>query len=256
MSKAVLVLISVLLTWIAGFVDAVGFMTLGHIYTANMSGNSIAVGIQTFEHNWPEALIRLWPVLTYVAGLLLCRVLLEIGARRRIRRIATLTLALEIVLLGLVCFGSAQPSATTLPAAVSIGFLAVAMGIQNGTLTHFSFVTVHTGFVTGTLVKLAEELARYIAWFWDATAGRRRTLDVLRSSSRQESFRRTLLLAVLWVAYVLGALSGAFGNSLASIQALTVPIASLAAVICLDLRWPLAVREEEAQIKGAPGEAS
>jgi oxalate decarboxylase len=255
MSKPVLILVSMLLTWAAGFVDAVGFLALGHIYTANMSGNSIAVGIQTFNRNWPEALIRFWPVAAYVAGLLFCRVLLEFGARRRIRRIATVTLALEILLLALVCFGRAHAVATTLPAAVSIGFLAVAMGIQNGTLTHFSFVTVHTGFVTGTLVKLAEELARYIGWVWDATGGRHARLrDVMRLSTHQESFGRSVLLAVLWIAYVLGALGGAFGNSLASLRALAVPAVGLAAVICLDLRSPLAVKEEQAQIEGPPSQ--
>ncbi|MBV9760400.1 MAG: DUF1275 family protein [Acidobacteriaceae bacterium] len=35
-----------IITWLAGYVDAVGFLSLSHIYTANMSGNSVAVGIQ------------------------------------------------------------------------------------------------------------------------------------------------------------------------------------------------------------------
>lgn len=251
MAKTVFIVVPVLLTWVAGYVDAVGFISLGQIYTANMSGNSIAVGIQTVARDWPEALIRFWPVLTYVAGLLFCRLLLQFGARRHIRRIATVTLALEIGLLILVCFGQSQPAATTLPAVTYIGLLAIAMGIQNGTLTHFSFVTVHTGFVTGTLVKMAEEFARYLTWLWDSTrGGRRHVLRVLRASRRQQSFQRTALLAALWVAYVLGALSGAFGSSLSSVRALTVPIVSLFVVICCDLQWPLAVREEEAQTKG------
>jgi uncharacterized membrane protein YoaK (UPF0700 family) len=251
MSKPVLILVSVLLTWIAGFVDAIGFIALGHVYTANMSGNSIAVGIQTFDRDWPEAAIRLWPVVAYVAGLLVCRVLLELGARRRIRRIATVTLALEIVLLVLVCFATPQPAAVTLPAAVSIGILAVAMGIQNGTLTHFSFVTVHTGFVTGTLVKMAEELARFIAWLWQVTnAGGLRWRGLLRASLHEGSFKRSVLLAVLWIAYVLGALSGAFANSFASLRSLVVPVLSLLWVIVLDLRTPLAVKEEQAQVEG------
>jgi uncharacterized membrane protein YoaK (UPF0700 family) len=245
----VLILISLLLTWIAGFVDAVGFLALGHIYTANMSGNSIAVGIQTINRNWLEALVRLWPVITYVIGLLLCRVLLELGARRQIRRMATFTLALEILLLSLVCFARPQGAAVTLPAVFSIGLLAVAMGIQNGTLTHFSFVTVHTGFVTGTLVKMAEELARYMAWLWDETS-RRRWRSALRSSRHEESFQRSVLLAGLWMTYVAGALSGAVGNHLASLRSLAVPVASLVLVIALDLHSPLALKEEQAQLEG------
>jgi uncharacterized membrane protein YoaK (UPF0700 family) len=252
MSNTALILVSILLTWIAGFVDAVGFIALGRVYTANMSGNSIAVGIHMFRHDWAEALMRFWPVLTYVGGLLFCRLLLEISARRRFRRVATATLSLEIFLLAWVCFGNPTSPVATAPAALYIGLLAVAMGIQNGTLTHFNFVTVHTGFVTGTLVKMVEELVRYIAWLWDATdGGRRRILRELRSSSRQKSFERTVLLAVIWVAYVAGALSDAFGNSLSGVRALIIPISSLALVICLDLRRPLAECEEQAQHEGA-----
>lgn len=257
MSKAAFVLISILLTWIAGFVDAVGFIALGHIYTANMSGNSIAVGIQAFARNWPEMLIRLWPVAAYVAGLLLCRLLLEFGARERVRRIATFTLALEILLLVLVTLGRAQRSATSVPAAAEIGLLALAMGIQNGTLTHFSLFTVHTGFVTGTLVKMAEEFARYAAWLWDKTIrAHERLRDVIRQSPRQQSLQRTISLVLLWIAYVLGAFSGALGMNRASIQSLWVPIVSLFLLICLDSWRPLAVREEEAQVKGSGNVAS
>jgi uncharacterized membrane protein YoaK (UPF0700 family) len=59
-----------------------------------------------------------------------------------------------------------------------------------------------------------------------------------------------VLLAGLWLAYVVGALSGAFGNHLANLRSLAVPVASLAVVIALDLRSPLAVKEEQAQIEG------
>ena len=39
------------LTWIAGFVDAVGFLALVQIYTANMSGNSVAIGIRLWNQD-------------------------------------------------------------------------------------------------------------------------------------------------------------------------------------------------------------
>jgi uncharacterized membrane protein YoaK (UPF0700 family) len=65
----------VLLAVVAGFVDAVGFITLGHIYTANMSGNSVGVGIELGSRHWPETLRTMWPVLAYVIGRLFCRLL-------------------------------------------------------------------------------------------------------------------------------------------------------------------------------------
>ncbi|MGE3809415.1 MAG: DUF1275 family protein, partial [Gemmataceae bacterium] len=36
---------TLLLTWSAGIVDGVGFLILFHMFTAHMSGNSIAMGV-------------------------------------------------------------------------------------------------------------------------------------------------------------------------------------------------------------------
>lgn len=58
--------VALALTWIAGVVDAIGFLSFAQIYTANMSGNSVAFGIALAEQNWPKAFLRFWPVLLYV----------------------------------------------------------------------------------------------------------------------------------------------------------------------------------------------
>jgi len=237
-------LLAAFLTWIAGFVDAVGYISLRKIYTANMSGNSVAVGIEWASRNWPELAWRLWPVVTYVAGLLFCRILLEIGARERIRSIASITLAFEIALLLPVVLAH-------LPAAsLAVGLLAVAMGIQNGTLTHFSSLTLHTGFVTGTLVKFAEEFTKYLTWAFDRI---RRPREPLRNfaaqSLKQQPLKIALFLAFIWFAYVIGAVCGALGDYAAKLNALVVPVAGLAGLVLIDLRWPLAIREEQDQAK-------
>src|SRR5579884_1368140 len=91
--------ISALLTWIAGYVDAVGWLTYRHIYTANMSGNSVGIGTSAALAHWPETALRAWPVLLYVAGVLACRIFIEAAARRAIRRIAWLMFGIEIALL-------------------------------------------------------------------------------------------------------------------------------------------------------------
>jgi uncharacterized membrane protein YoaK (UPF0700 family) len=247
MHRRVPLLLAVFLTWMAGFVDAVGYISLGHIYTANMSGNSVAIGIHAVSGEWAEALRRLWPVVAYFGGLLFCRLLITYGAQRRIRRIATPALLCEIGLLLPVCLTSLNGSTAALPVAC-VGLLAIAMGIQNAALTHFSTLTVHTGFVTGTLVKCAEYMAKYLAWVWDQIGKNRHSVSaVIRRSNREATFRMTVWLTVIWAAYVLGACCGALGDHLFRLRSLVVPIVCLAGVSALDLKHPLAVREEQEQ---------
>jgi uncharacterized membrane protein YoaK (UPF0700 family) len=241
--------VAIALTCIAGFVDAVGYINLGRIYTANMSGNSVGVGIELSSRNWIEMLRRAWPVLAYVVGLLFCRILLHVGAIRGIRRMASAAFSCEIVLLILVCSNSlfGHYLSWALPFAY-IGLMAVAMGIQNAALTHFSSLTLHTGFVTGTLVKFAEQLAKYLVWLAGAVGRERGSLKGLLDGSRkQQSFQVAAFLAIIWTTYVIGALGGALGTHRFGLRWLIPAILSLAALIGVDLTHPLAVRDEQEQ---------
>jgi len=242
-------LLAVFITWMAGFVDAVGYLSLGHIYTANMSGNSIAVGIHAASRQWGELLQRIWPVATYFIGLLFCRLLIAYGARKQIRRIATPALLFEIGLLLPVCFVAVPAKGTAAElSAVYVGLLAVAMGIQNAALTHFSTLTVHTGFVTGTLLKCAETTAKYLTWLSDQVRRRDQPLHALiRRSVREEAFQNSLWLGLVWIGYVIGACSGALGDGIFRLRSLWVPIGCLLSIAALDLRRPLAGREEQEQ---------
>lgn len=239
-------LLAAFLTWMAGFVDAVGYLSLGQIYTANMSGNSVAIGIHAVSGEWTETLRRVLPVAAYFAGLLYCRLLIAYGALRHIRRIAALTLLCEIALLLPVCL-TGNPAVPEL-SWTFIGLLAGAMGVQNATLTHFSNLTVHTGFVTGTLVKCAEHVARYFTWLWDQIAHKKRPVgEVIARSRKQKAFSSGAWLAMIWLAYVIGACFGAFGQHLYKLRSLVVPILGLMCVGAMDLHQPLAIREEREQ---------
>lgn len=241
-------LLAAFLTWMAGFVDAVGYLSLGRIYTANMSGNSVAIGIHAVSGEWFEALRRLLPVAAYFAGLLYCRLLIAYGAMRHIRRIATLTLLCEVALLLPVCLNS-TPAAVAL-SWTFIGLLAGAMGLQNATLTHFSNLTVHTGFVTGTLVKCAEHMAGYLNWAWDQIWNKKRSpFELLARSDERKALSKGGWLALIWLAYVVGACVGAFDQHAHKLRSLLVPIIGLLCVALVDLYRPLALREEREQQK-------
>jgi uncharacterized membrane protein YoaK (UPF0700 family) len=239
------------LTWIAGFVDAVGYLALGHIYTANMSGNSVAIGIHLVSQEWAQTLRRSLPVFGYVAGVLFCRILIEFGARKRIRPIASIAWLFEIALLIPVCAVNFRNGESwTFQSLISIALLALGMGIQNATLTHFSSLTLNTGFVTGTLVKFAEQATKYLTWIYDRVSSRETPpAKALVESFRQNAFRVTLWLAFMWIAYIAGACCGAVSEYTFTLKGLWAPIGGLAVLIAIDLRRPLGLEEERLQEK-------
>lgn len=232
--------IAALLTWVAGFVDAVGFISLGRIYTANMSGNSVSIGIQISGQDWFEMFRRLWPVIVYVLGLLLCRILLECGARQRIRSVGSIVFVCEIVLLAPVCIAGAMPggAAPDLQFAF-VALLALAMGAQNGALTRFSSLTLHTGFVTGTLLKFAEQFAKYLMQVFDRLRG--------KESPDKKPLRVSAWLLGIYLAYVTGAACGGFTHHVWKLRAFIVPIGCFVLLIAVDLWRPLAVQDQERQ---------
>lgn len=241
--------VAALLTWIAGFVDAVGFLALGQIYTANMSGNSVSLGIHLSRVDWQAAAGRAWPVGAYLAGLLFSRLLIQFGARREIRNIASLAIVCELALLAPVWMGRPpfpqSPSHYSIP---YVGLLAASMGIQNAALTRFSLLTLHTGFVTGTLVKLAEEFAKYLTWLWDNLGARTQTIArVMRDSFHQKAFHVSVWLGAIWVTYVVGAVGGALATAQSGLKSLAVPIVLLCIVIAVDVYRPLGLRDEQVQ---------
>jgi uncharacterized membrane protein YoaK (UPF0700 family) len=241
-------LVAAFLTWIAGFVDAVGYISLGRIYTANMSGNSVAIGIQISGQNWFDMFRRIWPVITYVVGLLLCRILLEFGARERIRSLASVVFFCEIVLLTPVCLIGAMPHGASPDLQFAfVGLLALAMGAQNGTLTRFSSLTVHTGFVTGTLLRFAEQFSKYLVQLFDHIRGGGGFGKALRASGKEKPFHVSAWLLAIYLAYVIGAACGGFSHYALRLRALVVPIGCFLFLIALDLRRPLAVQDERQQ---------
>lgn len=232
---------AVLLAWIAGFVDAVGFISLGRIYTANMSGNSVSLGIEISGQNWLAMFRRFWPVAIFVGGLLLCRILLEIGARQRIRSVASIAFAFEIALLAPACVFGAMPGGAAPGLQFTfIALLALAMSAQNGTLTRFGPLSAHTGFVTGNLLKFTEHFAKYVAQLFDRLRGK-------DTPGEDHPLRTSAWLLGIYFAYVGGAVCGGFTHYALKLRALVVPIACLFVLIALDLKRPLAIPDEERQ---------
>lgn len=236
------------LAWAAGGVDAVGYLTLFHLFTAHMSGNSAAMGAEVGRGAWTEGFRRLFPIPVFVAGVALGAVVTETGLRRKAVRPLLPTLGLEVALLaGFLFWGHALQGQRELhapagPAYYGLAALpALAMGVQNAALRRVGKVNVRTTYVTGMLTNFTETAVEVGYWLRDRTKGRgrRRLLLALRVAPRRPAARRISLFGGIWAVYVVGALLGGALQGRWGFWALLPPLAGLLGLIVADLRAPL-----------------
>ncbi len=75
-----------LLAFIGGWVDAYGYLVLVQLFTAHMSGNSIAMTVYAGKADWARAFHRAFPIPLFVLGIFLGgttnRVLSRVGCAR------------------------------------------------------------------------------------------------------------------------------------------------------------------------------
>lgn len=73
------ILCCMLLCLACGIVDAVGYLLHG-IFAANMTGNTVLLGISLAQMQWAGALGRAFPLLIFFVGAMLARLLLVLTA--------------------------------------------------------------------------------------------------------------------------------------------------------------------------------
>jgi uncharacterized membrane protein YoaK (UPF0700 family) len=246
--------IALSLTIVGGFVDAVGSIALFQVFTANMSGNSVHVGMFLGSLDLVDLARPVCAIVAYVLGVVITRIVMELAARSDFQRIASFTMAAEALLL--LLFARATP-AMHLGTIVDlrspayfllVALLAFAMGVQTGTLTHIGLLTVYTTFVTGTLTKFSESLVRALFWLWDEiTAGSVSGSGLVRRATKQTDVRDTVFLASVWTCYVAGAVIGTVIKSHWELRALYLPVGVLLVFIVIDMVRPFGIQEERHQ---------
>jgi uncharacterized membrane protein YoaK (UPF0700 family) len=204
-------LLGLLLTACAGFIDAIGFIELGGYYTSFMSGNTTQLGTGAIRGDL--VLLPLGLVAMFFFGSLAGSLL----ALRSNRWGPSLVLALVIasigVTLGMMLAGVPPDSAMLI--------LAAGAGAQNATLPHNGGARLGTTFVSGTLFTAGQDLAGALA----GTLPKWRWLQQLQ----------------VWAALLLGALSGSWFYGSAGIWVILVPAAIyLAMLIGFGIRSPTA----------------
>jgi len=193
------------LTVVSGLVDAVSYLGLGHVFTANMTGNVVILGFAAAGapgFSIPASLASLGSFL--VGAACAGRLTLHIESRRRWLLAA---MAIEGVLAG----GAAAVASSTStigsgwPRYGVIVLMAFAMGVRNSTIRRLAVPDVTTTVLTMTLTGLAAD-------------------STLAGGSNPKVGRRTAAVAAMLIGAFVGAV-------LFLHQGATIPLALVAVVV-------------------------
>jgi len=146
------------LTFSTGIADAVGYLGLDRVFTGNMTGNVVILGMALAGGDDLPVVGPLLALGTFMAGAALAGVVLrpvEVGwTPRTTALIAAVGLLLAAITVLLVAVGADLPHAAQLTVT---GMLALAMGMQAATARHLSVKDVTTVVVTSTITGLAAD---------------------------------------------------------------------------------------------------
>ncbi|MFC1460597.1 YoaK family protein [Microvirga arabica] len=195
-------LLGMALTFVAGAINAGGFLAVGQ-YTSHMSGILSAMADHTALGLFALAGLGLAAFLPFVAGAAFSAMLINWGRRHHLGSRYAMPLMLEAcLLLGFGLLGwFAHPSPAFVTLAVPL--LCFIMGLQNATVTKISGARMRTTHVTGIVTDIGIELGKLLYW--------NRNLD---NPDRVLADRPKLrLLALLLASFFIGGVIGAIGFS-------------------------------------------
>jgi uncharacterized membrane protein YoaK (UPF0700 family) len=142
------------LTFLAGFVDALGFIKLGGVFLSFMSGNSTRLSVMSVETGGWAAILPGVIILLFVAGVAAG----SYAARRAGGRHAPAVLALVALLLTAAAAGHMAEFD-----AISIACMTLAMGAANMVFARGGETGPGITYMTGTLVKIGQSIASFLA---------------------------------------------------------------------------------------------
>jgi uncharacterized membrane protein YoaK (UPF0700 family) len=143
------------LTVVSGFIDAVSFLGLGHVFTANMTGNVLLIGFAAAGAAGFSVTASLCALGAFLVGAV-------VGGRLALRFRAVRKLLLVAMVVEAACTAAAATVAGTVPTVGSgwprytvIALLAGAVGLRNSAVRRMGVPDMSTTVLTTTLTGLA-----------------------------------------------------------------------------------------------------
>jgi uncharacterized membrane protein YoaK (UPF0700 family) len=149
------------LTFAAGSIDAISYLALGRVFTANMTGNIVLLALAVAQSLGPQTERSLVALAAFAAGVAIAA---SVGRPRGREEVwpARITLALAVEAVLLTGFAAAwwayQWRPFTEGVLVLVALAGLAMGMQSATARQLAVRGVSTTFVTGTLTTLVSDI--------------------------------------------------------------------------------------------------
>jgi uncharacterized membrane protein YoaK (UPF0700 family) len=204
-----------LLAFAGASVDAISYLALGRVFTANMTGNTVLLGLALVEGN-RAALVRSGlAILGFMAGAVATAALLRRGKQPpQAERPAVAGLWLELAALGILAMlwyqAGPTPGNSALPALILIA--GMAMGIQSAAVQHMHVRGISTTYITGMLTALTADLVVWLRQLEETSPGK---------------VGGPALPALTWGTYALGAVIAVLVEQRWTAAALLLPAAGI-----------------------------
>ena len=211
------------LTFTTGLVDAVSFLGLGRVFTANMTGNIVFLGFGIARSGGLPVLAPLISLAAFLLGAAGGGVLADrIGDRHREHVARALAIEVSLLAVAAALAAAVDVRPNTASGDVVIALLAFAMGVRNATVRRIGVPDLTTTVLTMTLTGLAADsplaggagkgsvrrIAAVLAMFSGALAG----ALLLKTSLVLPLIAAAGLALATWLVYVPAARRGATGS--------------------------------------------
>lgn len=214
--------LGLVLAFVAGAINAGGFLAVQQ-YTSHVTGMVSNVADQLVLGHLDLVGDGIVAVLAFLAGAMVCALLINFARRKNLGSEYALPLLLEAVLI--LCFGLLGAQLAhfeTLLVPFTVLLLCFIMGLQNAIVTKLSNAVIRTTHMTGIVTDLGIELGKLLYWNRDPDIA-------LQVRADRDRLR---VLGGLLACFLMGGITGALGFKLVG-YAFSIPIALLLAVMAL-----------------------
>jgi uncharacterized membrane protein YoaK (UPF0700 family) len=181
------------LAFVGGYCDAASFV-LARTFTGHVTGNLVLSAIAVAAHDWRAVLEHLSAIVTFLMGISLSVVIVRPLEAWPSWRLLPTIMGIEVILI--VAASLALASDTAHGVEIFVIFVSLALGLQNGAFRRAGGISVHTTYLTGMITRLiSTETEKYAS-------------EVIPPSVRVLD-PKIGLLCEIWIAFVLGAGTGA-----------------------------------------------
>ncbi|WP_307894444.1 YoaK family protein [Bacillus swezeyi] len=200
-----------LLCLTAGIVDVIGYLSIGHVFTANMTGNIVLLGLAIGNSLQKTVMYSLTALLGFIIGVIIASAIFAKQEKSFWPSGVTVTLVVEaFVLLLFACLSLFRGSAHFL-----IILLSIAMGLQTTAARKLDIAGISTTVLTGTLATFFEDVTK-------------RTLSI---NTKKILHTDALLRALTIVLYCLGAVIAAIAEPVCPFAVIWLPIVMIIGII-------------------------